>query len=344
MGTSQFDRSRASGAGSKGLDDCSNGFSALRHAINKSGSGSYQRFLQQLRPRYGRVWADIAIGYLGLAIGVGGVCMLRSSGVATQIAGAVLGAGWIGYWMAYLQLFIHEAAHYNIFPTRRGNDILCNVVVSSWTAAYIKHYREVHFGHHRLLGTPDDTENSYFNGLSPRFLLELLFGVHTLRILRHRSKLQPAATATRPTLLAKLPTLASLALHGVLIVALLVAGQLYAAAAWIVGMGMVFPFLAGLRQILEHRDGSAAAATDFRTVPHGAVTRIFSGGLLAGTFGGAGFARHLLHHWEPRVSYTRLGELEAFLATTQAGAIIKSRRTTYLSTLRQLLAAPRRAI
>ena len=326
------------------LDDCSNGFSALRRSINQETAGRYQRFVQPLRPRYLRVWIDIAIGYLGLLIGVGGVCILSGVGIEAGIAGTLLGAIWIGYWMAYLQLFIHEAAPYNVYPTRRGNEVLCNLFLSSWTATYISHYRQVHFGHHRHLGTPEDTETSYFNALSLRFILELLFGVHALRIIMHRSEVERSEPVARRTLFDRLPLAASLLLHGTLIVGLLGAGQLYAAIAWIGGMGVCFPFLAGLRQILEHRDDAAVATTDFRVVPHGSVTRLFSGGIFAVTFGGAGFARHLLHHWEPQVSYTRLEELEKFLAETKAGAILERRRTTYLATLRQLLAGSNHAL
>ena len=35
-----------------------------------------------------------------------------------------LGAAAIGYAIAYLQLFIHEAAHFNLHPNRRTSDRL----------------------------------------------------------------------------------------------------------------------------------------------------------------------------------------------------------------------------
>ena len=70
-----------------------------------------------------------------------------------------------------------------------------------------------------------------------------------------------------------------------------------------------------------------------------AVTRIFADGLFSNIFGGAGFSRHLLHHWEPQLSYTRLGDLERYLCATSIGGIIDARRTTYLQAFRDILAS-----
>lgn len=96
-------------------------------------------------------------------------------------------------------------------------------------------------------------------------------------------------------------------------------------------MGVFFPFFIGLRQLLEHRDEFAKGDVDYHRTPHGAVNRMFGSGPLASTFGGAGFNRHILHHWEPQLSYTRLKELEAYLMDTDFADILRSRRTTYVS-------------
>ena len=55
------------------------------------------------------------------------------------------------------------------------------------------------------------------------------------------------------------------------------------------------------------------------------------------TLGGAGFNRHLLHHWDPGVSCTQLAALEAYLAGTEAAPSLQQRRTTYAATARRLL-------
>jgi hypothetical protein len=89
--------------------------------------------------------------------------------------------------------------------------------------------------------------------------------------------------------------------------------------------------------LLEHRAEDARADVDYRVTDHGAVSRMFGDSLVARTFGGAGFNRHLLHHWEPTVSYTRLAELERFLLDTDAAAVVQARRTTYGETLVRLM-------
>lgn len=71
---------------------------------------------------------------------------------------------------------------------------------------------------------------------------------------------------------------------------------------------------------------------DYSTQPHGAVNRLFGDGPLASTLGGAGFNRHLLHHWEPQISYTRLRELEVYLLRTDAAEGVRMRQSTYLET------------
>ena len=103
--------------------------------------------------------------------------------------------------------------------------------------------------------------------------------------------------------------------------------------AWAGGVIVFFPFFGALRQLLEHRDLEADASADFTQTNHGRVSRIFMVGWLSNTFGGAGFVRHMLHHWDPQASYTRLRDIEDFLLNTEkCGDIIKRSRTTYSRT------------
>ena len=102
--------------------------------------------------------------------------------------------------------------------------------------------------------------------------------------------------------------------------------------AWVIGVIAWFPFFGVLRQILEHRDEYANPETDYTTAVHGAIHRLFGDGLLASTLGGAGFNRHLLHHWDPQVSYTRLRDLERFLMDTEGAAYLQAQKTSYTKT------------
>ena len=78
-------------------------------------------------------------------------------------------------------------------------------------------------------------------------------------------------------------------------------------------MAVSFPFFGSLRQLLEHRSAAASRHVDYSVAPHGRMTRMFREGPFGSTFGAAGFTRHLLHHWDPSVSYTNLAEVEVFL-------------------------------
>ena len=98
----------------------------------------------------------------------------------------------------------------------------------------------------------------------------------------------------------------------------IVAGHWQLAICWCVAMAIVYPFCAAVRQVLEHRDEKANPSIDYATQDHGAINRLFKHDLMGYIFGAAGFDRHLLHHWEPTLSYTCLPELEQFLRNTPA--------------------------
>jgi hypothetical protein len=110
--------------------------------------------------------------------------------------------------------------------------------------------------------------------------------------------------------------------------------------AWIAGFGIFFSFFAAIRQVLEHRDELAKAKTDFYKEPHGKVSRLFNNTIISSSFGSAGFTRHMIHHWDPQVSYTRLKDIEDFLIRSEKTAdIIQSSRTSYSATLKKLIRA-----
>jgi fatty acid desaturase len=252
------------------------------------------------------------------------------------------GALAIGYALAYLSNFFHEAAHHNLLPRRRHNDLAADLTMSWLFGSSIAAYREVHFQHHRALGTTDDSESSYFDPLRIRYIVEGLTGVRALRSLRrhHAVATRRAAAGRRgPTTRSRaawvaLAGLANLALATAL---LLVAGSAAAAVAWLAGLLIAFPFFVSLRQLLEHRSESAASDTDYTVVDHGATNRLFGDGPVASTLGGAGFNRHALHHWEPTVSYTRLRDVEEYLLRTPIAPTVRNRRTTYADTFLRLL-------
>ncbi len=108
------------------------------------------------------------------------------------------------------------------------------------------------------------------------------------------------------------------ALHAAVVLGLARRGRWGTACAWAVGVGGVYPLLNSTRQLLEHRDDADPA--------RGALTRMFTKGPLSSIIGGAGFNRHLLHHWDASVSYTRFRELEDRLQPTDARPIMTRAR------------------
>lgn len=294
---------------------------------------SYAEFRRSLRPSYAKVAFDLTLGLAALA---------ATGWLAIKVLGAfpgawpvtsVLAAVSFGYWMAYLQLFIHEAAHFNLLASRFWNDRLGNLLIGLWVGVRLENYRAIHWQHHRLHGEPTDSEHSYFFALNASFLLEALFGIKAVRVILFRGQRlatqfagdSPARTRAGRSMLAY-----TILLHLMIIGSLLAAGQVLVAAAWIAGMGMFFPFFGALRQLLEHRSASASASTNYFAMPHGRTTRIFKEGIFSSTFGGAGFTRHPLHHWDPSVSYTNLSQVENFLANCEPTRDIRRRKTTYL--------------
>ena len=305
------------------LDDYSGRPAALRARLLTETGGEYPRVVAGLDARYARVWRDIGLAYGALLVVAWLIQLPETS--APRITAILPGALAIGAALAFLQLFLHEAAHYNLAANRRWNDWLCDGLISWQVASSIERYRAVHFAHHRYLGTTRDTERSYFTALTPGFLFAMLTGLHALRVLRDRGRAGPATRESG----SPGPILRGVALHLVVITVLFRSAGWEAALAWVLGVAVVYPVFATLRQVAEHRSVSVDPAGDYTREDQGAVTRLFGAGWLAAIVGGAGFNRHLLHHWEPQVSCTRLADLEDYLRTTSVAPLLTVRTTTY---------------
>ncbi|MEO5938896.1 MAG: fatty acid desaturase [Sphingomonas sp.] len=291
----------------------------------ETGQG-YTAFRKTLAPRYGRVLMDIALGYAAL-VGLLVLIAQADGFSAATLGAATLGAVGVGFFVAYLQLFIHEGAHYNLAATRQTNDRLADWLICWQVGTSIDGYRATHGEHHRHLGKPGDTEVSYRHALSPRFVFEMLTGIHAARVFAGR-KAEPNARSVQAS---RVPLLRGVFIHGGLVAGLVFAGAWSAALAWCGGIAVAFPFFATVRQLLEHRP------TPGMVDEGDAVTRLFGDGVFARVFGGAGFNRHLLHHLEPQISYTRLGDLETYLRHTSMAETLDARRATYFGTFVELI-------
>jgi fatty acid desaturase len=311
--------------------DYSNSFQRLRPVIANSQGTPYVDFVKALSPHYGRLFLDIGLGYAALLLTCVLVVALPANGVMPGWLTAGLGALSIGFWVAYLQLFIHEGAHFNFSPDRSRSDALCNLLIAWMIGTSVQNYRIIHFQHHRALGSVEDSEMTYFLPLNLLFIIKGLSGIRVLEVLASRKTLQTKKETVRDQR-GKYVGLAGLAAHIVILAATYLFGSIWLSLAWIAGVGAVFPFFGALRQLLEHRDERADAKANYSETDHGAYTRIFGSGVFSSIFGGAGFNRHLLHHWEPSISYTNLSELEAYLLDTDVAPLIEMRRSSYFKT------------
>ena len=307
--------------------------------VTDSKGTTYTIFRNSLQPRFSKVLFDIFKGYFFLLLIAGSVIFLTYFFPSFWLITVIISSFLTGYVAAYLALFIHEAGHYNIHPQKKINDRLATIFLCLPLGLSLKSYRKIHWKHHVYLGTPRDTEVSYFNALTKMFLLETLTGIHLLRTIMRKEN---SSVLTKEQIqLSRLMLLAGFVLHIILITAAFLTGNWPFAIAWILGFGIFFPFFATIRQILEHRDELAHHATNFYKQHHGKVSRLFVHTLVSSSFGSAGFTRHMIHHWDPLISYTRLKDIEDFLTTCEKTAsIIRSSRTTYAGVFKKLIAAP----
>ena len=314
---------------------------SLKGTLVDSEGVPYREFRRRLTPRWWRVGFDLAASYAVLIATLAGL-VIWDPGMPAAIAASIVGALVIGYTAHFINLIFHEAAHYNMVPGRSLNDLVANLLMGWMFATSVSLYRQVHFQHHRALGTTMDPENSYFDALRRRYLAEGLLGVKLVRSLREnrdaeakleRSAAEPSGTRRRRLLWTGIAAVVNLSI----IAGLLALGSVPAAIAWAAGIVMVFPFLASLRTVLEHRAEDADSRADYARVDHGPVNRLFGSGPFATTFGSAGFNRHAIHHWEPQVSYTRLRDIESYLLRTEIAPLVRDRQTSYSETFLRLL-------
>jgi fatty acid desaturase len=306
--------------------------------IENPSSGAWLSFRKGLRPKYGTIWRDIAVCLL---MAVGGfashVFLTMRRGNAFGLEIGILFAIWIGFWLNAILTFGHEAAHYNLAPTHRWNDALADWSIWLFFPQSTRAYRRSHWQHHLHLGDPQDTEISYHNCLSPWFLAKTLTGGHlALLVFRYvlgrRSTDTAAESQGDSSALVPLgitPILRAMAAHSLFVGVAIALGCFASAIVWLASAVLIFPFFASMRQLLEHRSSEAACEIDFRQVHHGPVNRMFGTDLFSKYFGAAGFNWHLLHHWDPTVSYTRFDDMQKFFAGTEYGEDIERARSTY---------------
>ena len=315
-------------------------FETVDKAVIRNSKGvNYIDFRNSLTPRYAKVWFDILIGYFALVVVLASAAYMQKAHAGWFLLTITIGGVVVGYIISALHLFIHEASHYNLARDREQNDLLSNIFLGLLVGMDVEYYRTVHFAHHRLLGTVQDTEKSYFDPITIRVVFEMLSGIRIIKVFIHRNENIKSNQGRGEEIIKKNNRIFLLAaiLNLSLIIAFFATGFWQLALIWLIGLGSAFPFFASFRQVLEHRSASASARENYYKVDHGIVHRMFGDGPIASTMGAAGFNRHLLHHWDPHVSYTRLREIEIFLKDTPLSGMQEQTQTTYWKTFLHLL-------
>jgi fatty acid desaturase len=308
---------------------------AYADAIHPDGR-SYAEWRKDLKPRYTVVWRDIVFGYLGIGAILFLASFLPINRPVLYGIGSLVGAVTLGSVLACLSLFLHEAGHFNLHSRKKINDRLAFIFLGIPFGTDINCYRKIHWQHHLHLGTTADAENSYFNALTPFFLFETFTGLHLLKVLRRKNANHLLTQRMRRN---SFRVLLVSGLLSIAITLIFILTEFWAGAfMWLTGMFIFFPFFATIRQILEHRDELAQQKINYYHVNHGKLTRIFTSDLFSRFFGGAGFNKHLIHHWDPQISYTRLNDIEQFLSQCPATkAFVQNASTTYFKTFRKLV-------
>jgi len=311
--------------------------SPVLDGLSASDGTSFASVRRSLQPRYERAWVDLAARWALLAGGYAAMCFAAARLGAHALYLVPPAALWIGFWFASIVLFMHEAAHFQLHPDKTANDRLANLAICWLIGDEVGHYRVLHWQHHLHLGDPHDSEVSYHHAPSLRFGLETLVGLHALRVFVNHRRARPEGEDRKRSDRRDVTALGrGLVAHGALLAVTLYAGLWPAALSWLLAVAVVFPYFSALRQQLEHRSHGAASGIDYARIPHGAVNRMFRPTLFARAMGAAGFRQHLLHHWDPSVSYTRFDDLEAFLMRTELAPLIEDTRTTYGAAWRSL--------
>jgi Fatty acid desaturase len=162
-----------------------------------------------------------------------------------------------------------------------------------------------------------------------------MVGRYQLNILLRYFK-KEAGASSKPAN-SKLALAAAGLIHLGVSIGLFILGYPLTGLIWMAGFLTFYPIFNRIRQTIEHRSYRASDKIDYRFSDHGAENRIFGNDLFSRNFGAAGFNRHLLHHWDPVISYTQFDAMEKFMLQTHHATKIEENRTTYWRALREFL-------
>ena len=237
---------------------------------------------------------------------------------------------------------VHEGAHYLLSKSRKFNDIFCNFFAGWFVLCDVDQYRLTHIEHHRNLGSEFDPENAHMEKLDLTWLISLISGFNTVRriSIRNRARNNLGTRGTAKTRHLFIPVLGIL-LHILILLLIYNLFGIQVLIVWFFSTFFLTPALGILRNLLEHKyvegvDSEIWYQIIGRSRPDNLIpnvtTRTFTKSMISRVYGSMGFTRHLLHHWDPSISFSKLDEVHRFFLQTPLEVNLRKVDSTFTST------------
>jgi len=313
------------------LTDFKNDGSPTLSKIISDHEISYLNFKKNLIPQKKIIFKDLLIIF---SMFLFGVIIAHYISIYSTFFSVLFFTVYGTFWLKAYLTFFHEAAHFNFYPGKRKlNDILSNFFLSPFIGMSVKSYRKTHWEHHKNLGSINDTEISYFEPLEFRKLIDILTLNYLFQtFLRYRENYKKKSLTDFNFFL-----IIFVVINILFIFIAYMLDAYYFIFSWVFIYLYGIPLTEKIRQTLEHRDFNANPAKNYKKENHGPVNRLFGKDFFSRFFGAAGFNRHLLHHYDPSISYTNFDEVENFfLKSNLKNHLIRS-KTTYFACLLNIL-------
>lgn len=303
-----------------------------------NGFETYAEFRNKLRTPYIRVQSGILFS---LATIIAFVIFFENK--TFNIIESVLLVAYLALTQHRLLNVIHEGAHWLISKNRRFNDFFCNLVAGVFFLVDVDQYRQTHIQHHRKLGTDIDPENSHMEKLDATWLIASFTGIGSIRKIIQRKQSRNKFKMESKVRHFAVPFV-GIFLHVVLTIYFVRNASTSAIFIWFLATYFISPGLGLLRNLLEHRYVENVDAEVWKTLLDASyklnetqvTTRRFTKSKLSRLYGSMGFTRHLIHHWDPSISFIHLQKVDKFLLQTQIGPALEKTNSTFTSTFLHL--------
>lgn len=258
-------------------------------------------------------------------------CFYNLEILASNTILAFLTILWLGFWFQSLHLFVHEATHFNLHKNKKINDLFGNILSIFFMGLLIEDYRKKHWEHHKNLGKITDTENSYFSPINLKNIISYLTLINIFKKILQNFKKNKTNFSFNNNFIKKILIILLFALiHSANIILIFFSINLVGSVIYLLSFFIIYPFFAVIRQTLEHRSSEADDNINYAEVNHGEFNRLFRNNFFSRFFGSAGFNKHLLHHINPGISYTKFKELEKKLnESTKYKVLLEQSKSSY---------------